>query len=207
MLAPVAGENGDRRRRPHLRSRARAFWHRLSDPRRLAEFGGERVVFQALEQAGFLERARGGRILEVGPKHGEDSQLLAALEPSELVLIELPEKRELVGRWLPALERRCPTRYVEANLLYMEPSEIAALGSFELVWCLGVIYHNVEQLRLVRRLFNLCATDGALVLESSTTRTRALANRNVVEIHWPEQYRHTPTITHHPSRLALKSWL
>ena len=176
-------------------------------PRQSAELQGERVVFRSLEQEGFLERFRYRRILEIGPKHGEDSLLLATLEPTELVLIDLPEKRKLVQTWLPALRESCPIRYVEDNLLFIPPDELRALGQFDLIWCLGVIYHNAEQLRLLRRLFNLCAMGGALVLESSTTRDRRLTELNVVEIHWPEPYRGSRNITHHPSRLALKSWL
>jgi SAM-dependent methyltransferase len=175
--------------------------------RREAEFRGERVVFRSLEQEGFLKRFKALRILEVGPKHGEDSLLLAALAPTELVLIELPEKRELVETWLGAVEERCPTRHVEANLLYMSPDELRSLGKFDLIWCLGVIYHNAEQLRLLRRLFNLCVTGGQLVLEASTTRNRRLSDLNAVEIHWPKPYRDTQNITHQPSRQALKSWL
>jgi 2-polyprenyl-3-methyl-5-hydroxy-6-metoxy-1,4-benzoquinol methylase len=177
------------------------------DPRRDAELQGERVVFRSLEREGFLERFRGGRILEVGPKHGEDSLLLATLRPAELVLIDLPEKRQLVQTWLPALQALCLTLYLEANLLYVPPDELSGLGQFDLVFCLGVVYHNAEQLRLLRRLFNLCVIGGALVLESSTTRDRRLADLNAVEIHWPEPYRGTENITHHPSRRALKSWL
>jgi len=180
---------------------------RRVDARRLTEVSGERVVFESLVRQGFLEQFRGKRILEVGPKHGEDSLLLAALEPSELVLVELPEKRNLVRTWLPTVQKRCPTTYVEANLLYISRQELGVLGQFELVWCLGVIYHNAEQLRLLRRLFNLTATGGTLVLESSTTRDRRLTELNVVEIHWPTPYRDTQNITHHPSRRALQSWL
>lgn len=177
------------------------------DPRRDAEVRGERVVFRSLEAEGFLEQFRGRRILEVGPKHGEDSRLLAMLDPAELVLIDLPEKRAVVETWLPAVQAACPVRYVEANLLYLPADECSDLGRFDLIFCLGVVYHNVEQLRLLRRLFNLCATGGVLVLESSTTRDRRLADLNVVEVHWPSPYRETTTITHHPSRRALRSWL
>jgi SAM-dependent methyltransferase len=154
-----------------------------------------------------LERARGGRVLEIGPKHGADSRLLAQLEPAELVLLDLPEKDRLVGEWLAEVERLVPTRYVSGNLLYLDPGTREALGSFDLVWCLGVLYHNPEQLRLLRRLFELTSTNGLVVVESSTTRSRRLADRNVVEIHWPRTFRGERTITHHPSRLAIKSWL
>jgi SAM-dependent methyltransferase len=164
-------------------------------------------VFEHLRLAGRLDRFRGGRILEIGPKHGEDSRLLAGLEPAELVLLDLPEKDALVQQWLPGLEALCPTRYVTGNLMYLSPDELGSLGTFDLVWCLGVVYHNVEQLRLLRRLFHLTRTNGLVVVESATTRNRELEDKNVVEIHWPDLYRGQRTITHLPSRLALKSWL
>lgn len=186
-----------------LYTSTRGRWWTLRDPRRLAESRGERVVFRHLERGGRLERFRGGRILEIGPKHGQDSRLLASLDPSELVLLDLPEKDELVESWLGEVGGR----YLSGNLLYMGREELAALGTFDLVWCLGVVYHNVEQLRLLRRLFHLTRTNGMVVIESSTTRDRRLADRNVVEIHWPHTYRGERTITHHPSRLALRSWL
>jgi hypothetical protein len=70
-----------------------------------------------------------------------------------------------------------------------------------------VLYHNVEQLRLLRRLFHLTQPNGAVVIESATTRNKRLADLNVVEIHWPDLYRGQRTITHLPSRVAIKSWL
>ena len=187
----------------------RTLWWFAVDRRRIAESSGERVTFHALRDRGFLERFRGGRILEIGPKHGRDSRLLASLDPRELVLLDLPEKDELVHAWLSELERDVsfPVRYESANLLYLERERLDGLGAFDLVWCLGILYHNVEQLRLLRRLFNLTSPQGALVLETATTRDRLLASRNVVEIHWPGKYRGQRTITHLPSRRAVKSWL
>lgn len=179
-------------------------WYALTDPRLLRE-ERERIVFETLRRAGRLERFRGGRILEIGPKHGEDSRLLASLEPAELVLLDLPEKDELVRTWVDELQ--APARHVVGNLLYLPPAELEALGRFDLVWCLGVLYHNVEQLRLLRKLFRLTADGGLVVVESATTRSRRLARRNVVEVHWPELYRGQRTITHLPSRRAIASWL
>jgi SAM-dependent methyltransferase len=184
-------------------TRSRARWWALTDPR-LAIEARERIVFHHLARAGRLDRFRGGRILEIGPKHGEDSRLLATLEPEELVLLDLAEKDELVRSWLIDVPG---ARHVSGNLLYLDREERAALGSFDLVWCLGVLYHNAEQLRLLRRLFELTRTGGLAVVESSTTRDRQLAKKNVVEIHWPETYRGERTITHHPSRRAIRSWL
>ena len=164
-------------------------------------------MFDRLAESGYLEVFQGKRILEVGPKHGHDSRRLAELAPAELVLLELPEKRELVRGWLPDVEARAAVRYVEGNLLYLSPAERGELGSFDLVWCLGVLYHNAEQLRLVKRLFDATAVGGALVLESATSRDPALADLRVVEIHWPEPYRGVQTITHLPTRLAIACWL
>lgn len=187
--------------------RARRRWIRTLDPRRLPELLGERTVFVHLQKEGALEPFRGRRILEVGPKHGEDSKLLAGLDPSELVLLDLPEKSEAIRRWLPEVAARCPVQYVEGNLLYLDREQIRQLGVFDLVRCLGVVYHNVEQLRLLRRLFHLCAEGGLVVVESATTRNRRLAGLNVVELHWPDAYRAVPTMTHLPSRRALASWI
>jgi 2-polyprenyl-3-methyl-5-hydroxy-6-metoxy-1,4-benzoquinol methylase len=168
--------------------------------RRRREDGGARVVFDHLR----AELPRGGRILEIGPKHGLDTRLLATLEPIELVTIDLPEKGDTIASWLPEVPA---ARHIEANVLYLSEQDRAELGRFDVVWCLGVLYHNVEQLRLLRRLYELTAEDGIVVVESSTTRSRLLAGRNVVELHWPETFRNVPTITHLPTRRAIASWL
>jgi 2-polyprenyl-3-methyl-5-hydroxy-6-metoxy-1,4-benzoquinol methylase len=168
--------------------------------RRRREAGGARVVFDSLR----AELPRGGRILEIGPKHGLDTRLLATLDPRELVTIDLAEKAGEIASWLAQVP---VARHVEANVLHMGERERAELGRFDLVWCLGVLYHNTEQMRLLRRLYELTADGGLVVVESSTTRSRILGGRNVVEVHWPETYRHVPTITHLPSRRAIASWL
>ena len=171
-----------------------------TNTRRGRELSGARVVFDHLRS----ELRRGGRILEIGPKHGLDTRLLATLEPRELVTIDLPEKAETIASWLPEIPN---VRHIEANVLDLGERERAELGSFDIVWCLGVLYHNVEQLRLLRRLYELTAEGGIVVVESATTRTRVLAGRNAVELHWPETYRGVPTITHLPTRRAIASWL
>jgi 2-polyprenyl-3-methyl-5-hydroxy-6-metoxy-1,4-benzoquinol methylase len=168
--------------------------------RRRGELGGARVVFDYIRP----ELPHGGRILEIGPKHGLDTRLLATLEPLELVTIDLPEKAETVTAWLPEVPA---ARHIEGNVLDLGERERAELGRFDIVWCLGVVYHNVEQLRLIRRLYELTADDGIVVVESATTRNRLLAGRNLVEVHWPDTYRDVPTITHLPTRRALASWL
>lgn len=172
-------------------------------PRLAEEFNDERVVFRRLHERGFFGGFRGGRILEVGPKHGEDSRLLAGLGPSELVMVDLPWKRELVDSWLAGIAG--PKRYVEANLL--DYSDLGDLGSFEIVWCTGVLYHTVEQARLVRILWELTQPGGRMVIESAVSSGKGVRDPNLVRIHWPHLYRGIPTITHRPTRTAIKSWM
>src|SRR5258708_4645509 len=61
------------------------------------------------------------RILEIGPRDGLDSIRFAKLNPTELVMIDLPEKREVVNQWLTSVI--CPKQYLEANFMYMSPEE------------------------------------------------------------------------------------
>jgi len=182
-------------------------WLMIVDPKRLSELSGERVVFNHLKKNNFLDDFKNKRILEIGPKHGQDSMLLASLKPKQLTLVDLPEKKRLIKKWLPKVKQQCKTKYLEANILYLSQKQYKQLGKFDLIWCLGVLYHNVEQLRLIKRLFDLCNTNGCLVIESATTRNKKLEKLNIVEVHWPKTYRNLQTITHLPSRLAIKSWL
>ena len=151
-------------------------------------------------------RFRGKRILEIGPRDGLDSKRLAGLAPAELVMVELPEKNSVTAPWLAGID--CKKRYVEANLMYMDRTELEGLGRFDLVWCTGVLYHNAEQLRMLRRLFTLLNPGGFLVLESATLRVgRRLRSQPLVRVYFPDTYRDTGTITHLPTAPAIHAWL
>ena len=167
--------------------------------------GGERPVFNYLKAIGFLENVGGKRILEIGPKGGVDSKLLACLKPAELVFIDLPDKNERTERWLGDID--CPYRYVRDNLLYMTQERRKELGQFDLLWCTGVLYHNAEQLRLLRGLFNFANLGGKVVIESATVQNPFLLTMNVVQVHYPQTYRGLNTMTHVPSRRAIESWM
>jgi SAM-dependent methyltransferase len=159
----------------------------------------------------FITRAgrqtfRDRRILEIGPRDGLDSRRLASLLPGELVMVDLPEKRGAVAAWLADIA--CPHRYIEGNFMYLPPEEYASLGRFDLIWCTGVLYHNAEQLRFLRKLYRSLNAGGYLVLESATLRlAESLRGGCYVEIHFPETYRNTGTITHLPSAPAINAWL
>jgi SAM-dependent methyltransferase len=208
LLAPFTLTPRVRKAKPlnkELLRRIRDLWWRLYDPRLVAERRGDRVVFRHLEASKKLAGLAGKRILEIGPKHGEDTVLLSGLSPRELVLLDLPNKSEVVRSWLAGIES--PVRHLEGDLLELPETTLKELGTFELVWCLGVLYHNAEQLRLIKRLFQLTAEGGLVVVESATTRTHHLEHENLVEIHWPNRYRGVRTVSHLPTRRAIKSWM
>ena len=145
------------------------------------------------------------RILEIGPRDGLDTFRLETLDPKEIVIMDLKNRTEENKHWLKNLKVK--NSYIEANYMYLSPEEYKQLGKFDLIWFTGVIYHNPEQLRFLYKLYNQLNTKGVIVLESSTIRDRSLKNKNVVQIFYPETFRDTETISHLPSRLALKSWL
>lgn len=93
----------------------------IVDPMLPAEMRGERYFFHRLKARGFLDGLSGKRILEIGPKHGEDSRLLATLAPKELVLLDLPSKDATNREWLSDVQRVTSARLVQANLLYLTP--------------------------------------------------------------------------------------
>jgi 2-polyprenyl-3-methyl-5-hydroxy-6-metoxy-1,4-benzoquinol methylase len=160
---------------------------------------------ELVEKAGTSNFA-GKTILEIGPKDGLDSKRLISLNPKELVMIDLPEKTEANNKWLATLTH--PHRYIEGNFMYMPQNEIVTLGTFDLIWCTGVLYHNAEQMRLLRKMYKLLNVGGYFVLESATLRRGgALKNGCFVEIHYPQTYRNTGTVTHLPTANAIKAWL
>jgi SAM-dependent methyltransferase len=92
--------------------------------------------------------------------------------------------------------------------MYLSLEEQSSLGTFDLIWCTGVLYHNAEQLRFLRKLYKLLNTGGYLVLESATLRlARSVRDGCYVEVHYPDTYRNTGTITHLPTANAIKAWL
>lgn len=167
----------------------------------------KRYVFLRLREKKFFSEMKNKRILEIGPRHGKDSFWLATLEPSELVILELPSKNEQASQWLSELEKKVNLKYYEGNFLYLEKNTTEQMGKYDLVWCTGVLYHNDEQLRFLKKIYDLCNINGRVVIESEITNNKKLQKLNVVEIHWPRQFDDVPTITHLPSPLAIKSWL
>jgi SAM-dependent methyltransferase len=150
------------------------------------------------------------RVLEIGPKDGKDTVRLLGLKPERLTLIDLPGREASNDAWLRAIASPV-VEYLSANIMYSD--SVQRLDPFDLVWCTGVLYHNPEQLRMLRRLYDLLLPGGVLVLESATTRNPRLRGHNCVEIIFPpsvelkRKYHISLNISHLPSALAIRSWL
>jgi len=74
-------------------------------------------------------------------------------------------------------------------------------------------YHNTEQLRFLRRLYDHLSKKGVLVLESATCKNPSIKNKNIVEIIYPPsdaykiKFHASGNVTHLPSKQAIHSWL
>jgi 2-polyprenyl-3-methyl-5-hydroxy-6-metoxy-1,4-benzoquinol methylase len=172
--------------------------------------GGDYRAFLFQELRERLAGRRPERILEIGPKDGLDSRRLLGLQPERLTLVDLPRRESENAAWLKDLGEQ--VEYLSANLMYSEA--VLKLPPFDVVWCTGVLYHNPEQLRMVRRLYDLLVPGGLLVLETATTRNERLRDENVVEILYPPPSEETrrrqhlsANVTHVPSARAVRSWL
>jgi SAM-dependent methyltransferase len=150
------------------------------------------------------------RILEIGPRDGEDTRRLVTLGAEQLVLVDLPNQKEKISKWLPELGS-APIEVAYGNVMYDRAFD--SITPFDIVWCTGVLYHNPEQLRFIRQLFDLTAPEGLLVLETATARRRQMRNENCVEIWFPpnkassRSYHLSENVTHLPSVKAVQSWL
>lgn len=162
-------------------------------------------LFKELKKLAGKDSLRDIRILEIGPRDGLDSKRLESLSPKELVIIDLPERGRGNEKWFSELS--CPKKYIEGNFMYMSPEDFNALGKFDLIWFTGILYHNAEQMRMLRKLYRLLEVGGYLVLESATLRLPFIKNGSFVKVCYPKTYRDTGTVTHLPTKGAIKSWL
>lgn len=164
-----------------------------------------KYLFEDLNKYYKKEIFKDSRILEIGPKDGEDTQRILSLNPKELILFDLPDKSDEIKSWKAIIRKQ--DKLVIDNFMYLSNEEFNKLGKFDLIYFTGVLYHNPEQLRFLNKLYEKLNLGGILVLETATIRNPFLRRLNIVQIWHPKTYRDTTTISHLPSKKAVISWL
>ncbi len=158
-------------------------------------------LFEELKDIFGLDSFENKKVIEIGPKDGEDTLRLQSLKPSSITIIDLPllqnEKHHLNKYYKEFLKPNFDKLNVKSNLIftnfhYMKSEEYDDLGKFDLIWCTGVLYHNPEQLKMLKKFYNLLNYEGVLVLETATTRNNKLSKQTAIEIEVGGQY-HFPT--------------
>jgi SAM-dependent methyltransferase len=148
-----------------------------------------------------VERFRGSRVLEVGPKYGVHARWIdRELRPSELVFSDFESDTGLHAKWVDSLES--PYRFVYGDLRLA--SELLEGERFDLVFFLGVLYHSIHHLPLLGMLNRVTRPGGAMLFETTVDpRPDAL-----VRLRWPEngKAKGVPTIQAVRLELAWTGW-
>jgi len=123
-----------------------------------------------------------------------------------MIFIDLPEKNQNLD-WKKELH--CKNKLIQKNIMYMSDKEIKDLGKFKIIYCLGVLYHNPEQLRMLKKLYNLLDIGGILCFESAILRDIKYRFNSdpLIKVYYPNKYRNTRSITHLPNKEAINAWL
>ena len=147
---------------------------------------------------------------EIGPKHGLHTVLIDNHQPKSITCVEGPNKLRSDERyfrenrtWIPHIK----TEKFEVH--YQDFNRFVSQEKYDLIFYAGVIYHNVNQIGQLERLYDIAADGALMVFESSTTRNQDLADRNIIEVHYPpySPADRAQTVLFHPSKLACKSML
>jgi SAM-dependent methyltransferase len=132
---------------------------------------------EALPEVLDVERFRGARVLEVGPKYGVHARWIdSTLRPSELVFSDFADTH-LHEPWVGEL--RSPHRFVYGDLRLA--TELLEAEPFDLVFFLGVLYHSAHHLSLLGMLNRVTKPGGTMLFET-TIDPRPDA---VVRLRWP----------------------
>ena len=148
-----------------------------------------------------VERFRGVRILEVGPKYGVHARWIdRELSPSELVFSDFEADTHLHAKWVDSLVS--PHRFVYGDL--SRADELLELEPFDLVFFLGVLYHSIHHLPLLGMLNRVTKPGGTMLFETTVDpRPDAL-----VRLRWPEngKAKGVPTVQAVRLELAWTGW-
>jgi SAM-dependent methyltransferase len=159
------------------------------------------LVPDALGRVVDVDRFRGARVLEVGPKYGVHARWIdRELAPSELVFSDFASDSHLHAKWSDSLSS--PHRFVFGDL--KDATELLELEPFDLVFFLGVLYHSIHHLPLLGMLNRVTKPGGTMLFETTIDpRPDAL-----VRLRWPDngKAKGVPTIQAVRLELAWTGW-
>jgi SAM-dependent methyltransferase len=122
------------------------------------------LVPEALGSVVDVERFRGARVLEVGPKYGIHSLWIdREVRPRELVFSDFAFDRRFHDAWVGQLG--CPHRFVYGDL--REARELLEVEPFDIVFFLGVLYHSIHHLPLLAMLNRVTRPGGTMLFETT----------------------------------------
>ncbi len=112
-----------------------------------------------------VERFRGARVLEVGPKYGVHARWIdRELRPSELVFSDFESDTHLHAKWVELARR---ARTASSTATCATPTELLELEPFDLVFFLGVLYHSIHHLPLLGMLNRVTKPGGTMLFETT----------------------------------------
>ena len=127
---------------------------------------GLKPVNKTLENLGVPARLDGLRVLEIAPWNGFFGFECLRRGARELVALG-PDDPELTGfvRSAQVLDINHQVRYIRASVYDIDEYK---LGTFDVVMCLGVIYHLRHPLLAIDLLHDHCKVDAMFLIDSST---------------------------------------
>ena len=145
-----------------------------------------------------LASLKGRRILDIGSSCGYYMFRMCAAEPALVLGIE------------PYLtfyfQFQLLQRYIRAERVFTLPLRLEALpimsGCFDTVFCMGILYHQRDSLRILERIRQMMSRAGQLILE-----TLVLAEDGDAEIRPPGRYAKMNNVFTIPTVTRLENWL
>jgi hypothetical protein len=115
------------------------------------------------------------RVLEIGPKHGHHTAFIDSMNPKYITLLELKSKKPQVNKWIKTIKSK-------HKLLYQDFNTYDSDEKYNMIWMMGVIYHNLNPVGMLRRAHSFAADEAYLCFESATTRNKDLKKHSVIEV-------------------------
>jgi len=144
---------------------------------RIRAKGVNSVLEHTLEEIIDKSRFKNKRVLEIGPKFGHHSLWIDKnLNPSYFLMLELPSKKDFSKNWFPGIN--CPHEIIFEDILVCK--SLLKKAPFDLVFFTGVLYHNVEHIKMLHILWEIIHPKGMMVLQSTIYREE----QSLIKLAW-----------------------